>query len=132
MEYSERLERDAAGLRSELAGSLDELRRRMTPGRILDEAVDYTGDTRVAEFLRNLVRDVRDHPLPLLLIGVGIAWAIIESRRTRDIAPAVPAERIERVKASVKPSEAGRGWLEPHQDARQPEWEVAAVSPAVE
>src|SRR5215216_1921064 len=79
--HSEQLEREAEIARSNLASDLDELRHRMTPGQIVDEVADYARETPVAEFLRNLVRDIRENPLPLLLIGAGIALSIISSSR---------------------------------------------------
>src|SRR5512138_3900490 len=81
---SEQLEREAEIARTNLAADLAELRHRMTPGQIVDEVTDYARDTPVAEFARNLVRDLRENPLPLLLIGAGIAWSIFNrSRRPR-------------------------------------------------
>src|SRR5437588_7135660 len=76
---SERLEHEVEEARGELAFSLDELRARMTPREIVDEVVEYARDTPVADFIRNLVRDVRDSPLPLVVIFAGIAWAAIAS-----------------------------------------------------
>jgi hypothetical protein len=120
---SEQLEREAKGVRNELAGTLDELRRRMTPGRIVDDAVDYAHDTPVAEFLRNLARDTREHPLPLLLIGAGIAWLIIASSlRQRAWPGCAPDDRMERVKAAgSRPASAPPG-----------KWEVAPVITAAD
>ena len=66
---SEQLECEAEVARTTLAADLGELRHRMTPGQIVQEVVDYARDTPVAEFAHNLLRDLRDHPLPLLLIG---------------------------------------------------------------
>jgi hypothetical protein len=118
---SEQCEREAENTRSELAETIDELRRRMTPGRIADEALDCARVTPVAEFLRNLGRDVRDYPLPLLLIGAGVAWLIAASSlRRRSVIvhpPAIdPAERLRSPSALIAtPS--------PHD-----EWDVAPVS----
>ena len=53
-------EREVEETRWQLAGTLEELRDRMTPGRVVDELVDYTRDGPVAEFLRNLGREVRE------------------------------------------------------------------------
>jgi hypothetical protein len=80
---SEQLERDAEQVRAQIAGTLDELRNRLTPGQVVDELVDYGRETNVGELVRNLGRDVRGNPLPLLLIGAGIAWTIMGSGRSR-------------------------------------------------
>jgi hypothetical protein len=80
---SEQLERDAKQARAQIAGTLDELRNRLTPGQVVDELFDYGRETNVGEFVRNLGRDVRDNPLPLMLIGAGIAWTMMGSGRSR-------------------------------------------------
>src|SRR2546423_15687246 len=79
---SEQLEHEAEEARGELAISLEELRARMTPREIVDEVVEYARDTPVADFIRNLVRDVRESPLPLVVIFAGIALGC-DSKRDR-------------------------------------------------
>jgi hypothetical protein len=123
-DLSEQCEREAENTRSELAGTIAELRRRMTPGRMVDEAVDYARDTSAAEFLRNLVREARDYPLPLVLIGAGIAWLIVASSLRRRVivdAPGIdPSARLRSpspVTATPSPRNA---------------WEVSPVSSAAE
>ena len=121
---SEQLEREAEIARSNLASDLDELRHRMTPGQIVDEMADYARDTPVAEFARNLMRDLRENPLPLLLIGAGIAWSIFNtSRRLRIV--------VEESPPAVKNSTPLAKW-EPQLPAKRNEWEVAAVVPAAD
>ena len=79
---SEQLKREAEEVRCHLSGTLEELRDRMTPGRVVDQMIEYTRDGPVAEFLRNLGRESRANPMPLVLIGIGIAWLIVASNRT--------------------------------------------------
>jgi hypothetical protein len=93
---TEQLEHETESARAELASSLDALRDRLTPREIVAEAMDYYArDTRVGEFARNLRRDVQDHPLPLIVVFAGIAWACIatalRSQRRRDVAERVMA-----------------------------------------
>jgi hypothetical protein len=112
---SERLEREAEDARRDLEGSLLELRLRLTPGQIVDDARQYAQGTAVAEFARNLARDVRQNPLPLLLIVAGVAWAVI--------AGLARAPAGGRTVAPLAAEPAGR-----HQAAAE-EW---AVTPVVE
>ena len=79
---SERLEREAEGIRSELAGSLAELRFRVTPGQIIDQLTDYARQGPAADFLRNLTREIRENPIPVLLIAIGIGWLAIAASRS--------------------------------------------------
>jgi ElaB/YqjD/DUF883 family membrane-anchored ribosome-binding protein len=80
---SEQLERDAEQARAQITGTFNELRNRLTPGQVVDELFDYGRQTNVGEFVRNLGRDVRGNPLPLMLIGAGIAWTMMGSGRSR-------------------------------------------------
>jgi hypothetical protein len=54
----------------------------MTPGPVIDQLTNYAREGPAAEFRRNLEREVRENPLPLVLIGIGIAWLIVASSRS--------------------------------------------------
>jgi Protein of unknown function (DUF3618) len=81
---SAQLEKEAQETRSELAATLDELRSRISPGQLLDQSLDFARESNAGEFVRNLGRDARDNPLPLALIGAGIAWLMMTNSRRRD------------------------------------------------
>jgi hypothetical protein len=74
MSNSAQLEREAEETRARLARTLDELRDRITPGQLVDQAVDYARDSGGGDFVRNLGRQMVNNPLPVCLIGAGIAW----------------------------------------------------------
>ena len=80
---SAQLEREAEQTRSQLAATLEELRGRITPGQLVDQTLDYARDSNVGELVRNLGRDARDNPLPLALIGTGLAWLMMTNGRRR-------------------------------------------------
>jgi ferritin-like metal-binding protein YciE len=61
---------------------MGQLRARMFAGQLLDQLTAYARDGPGTEFGRNLVREVREHPLPLVLIGIGIAWLMTASSRS--------------------------------------------------
>ena len=75
------LEREAEQTRAQLSATLDELRHSMSPGQMLDQFVDYAKDTGGADFMRNLGQQVKTNPLPVTLIGAGIAWLMMSSAR---------------------------------------------------
>jgi ElaB/YqjD/DUF883 family membrane-anchored ribosome-binding protein len=79
MTSSARLEQEAEQTRSELAQTLDELRDRITPGQLVDQALDYAKDSGGAAFVRNLGRQTIDNPLPVTLIGAGLTWLILSN-----------------------------------------------------
>lgn len=82
MTSSAQLERESEQTRSELARALGELRERMTPGQLVDQAVDYAKDTTGGEFFRNLRRQMAANPLPVVLIGAGIGWLALAKRNS--------------------------------------------------
>ena len=81
MTSSGQLERDAEQTRSQLAQTLEELRERMTPGQLVDQAVDYAKDSDGGQFVRNLGRQTTANPLPVALIGAGVAWLMLSNGR---------------------------------------------------
>jgi hypothetical protein len=80
---SAQLEREAEQTRSQLAATLEELRGRITLGQLVDQTLDYARESNIGELARNLGRDARDNPLPLALIGTGIAWLMMTNGRRR-------------------------------------------------
>jgi hypothetical protein len=75
--YTEQLERESERCRAALLDSLAELRTRMTPGHVLDEVMGYTRDSSGAAFVGNLKHRAVDNPLPLALVGTGLAWLML-------------------------------------------------------
>jgi hypothetical protein len=80
---SERLEREAEDLRRQLQATIEELRARMTLARAVDQAIDLVRHGPAKEFLRDLAVELRRNPLPLVLIGMGVAWLAVASYRRR-------------------------------------------------
>ena len=74
MSDSRQIEREAEQTRHELERSLSELRMRMSPGQLVDQALDYARESGGAEFVRNLGRQATENPFSVCLIGAGIAW----------------------------------------------------------
>ena len=77
MTYSEQLEREAEQTRAAFERTLEELRARITPGQIVDQLMDYARTGTAADFFRNLGQRTVDNPLPLMMVGAGIAWLVL-------------------------------------------------------
>jgi hypothetical protein len=131
---SEELEREAEQVRDQLAASLDQLRLRLTPGRMVDEAVRYFRGTPIADFGRNLGREVRERPMPLLIIFAGITWAIVATALSkREAAPAAGTGTAPVPIAPTGTEEPREGWpIETVPGLPRREWEVAPLNEAVE
>jgi uncharacterized protein DUF3618 len=80
MSTSEQLEREAEQTRAEIASMLEELRSRMTPGQIVDQILDFARDSTGGQFFNNLHRQVADNPIPVTLMGAGLAWLVLAGR----------------------------------------------------
>ncbi|MBN1236963.1 MAG: DUF3618 domain-containing protein [Gammaproteobacteria bacterium] len=82
------LEREIDATRSELMHTLEELERRLSPGDMLNTVLSRVRRDG-GEFAGNLGNSVKDHPLPALLAGIGIAWMMAANGRHHE-------ERIDR------------------------------------
>jgi hypothetical protein len=71
---ADELDRDVALRRERLERDLQELQARLSPGQLLDEGLNYLRRSQGADFVRNLGESVRDRPLPVALVGIGLAW----------------------------------------------------------
>lgn len=74
---TERLERETEQTRAEVEHTLEELRARMSPAQLLDQATNYLRNSNGRAFVTNLRDQVVDNPLPVSLIGAGIAWLAV-------------------------------------------------------
>ncbi|NUT15472.1 MAG: DUF3618 domain-containing protein [Cupriavidus sp.] len=78
---SEQIQSDIERTRRELDRTLTLLERRLEPRRLVDQGVDYLRDNGAREYLSNLGRSAREQPLPLALVGVGLAWMMMTNGR---------------------------------------------------
>lgn len=78
---SEQLEQEAEQTRHELSATLDELLTRASPGHVMDQFVSYAREGGGADFFRNFGRQVRDNPIPTVLVGAGMAWLMMANNR---------------------------------------------------
>jgi ElaB/YqjD/DUF883 family membrane-anchored ribosome-binding protein len=82
MSDTDRLERDLEQDREHLRETLGAIEQKMSPGRLLDEAMAYFG-TGPKAIASDLGTQVRDNPMPVLLTGVGLAWLIMSDRKSK-------------------------------------------------
>jgi ElaB/YqjD/DUF883 family membrane-anchored ribosome-binding protein len=77
------LEQEAEQARTDLSATLDALRARLTPGQLLDDFMDSARDGSAGRFVQNLGRNVQENPLPVALVGLGLAWTMISTVASR-------------------------------------------------
>lgn len=80
---TERLERETEQTRAQLEQTLGELRARMSPGHLFDQASDYFRNSGGRTYLHNLREEVVHNPVPITLIGAGMAWLAISGAMGR-------------------------------------------------
>ena len=74
------IENQAEHHRTHISELIDELRTRVTPGEVMDQFLGWEDGHEIA---RNFGRQVKGNPLPLALIGTGVAWLMFSDGRSR-------------------------------------------------
>jgi hypothetical protein len=83
------IEREVEQSRADIEHTLDAIQDRLSPGQMLDKAMGvFRGGS--GDFARNLGDSIAANPVPLALIGLGVAWMMYSSQR-----PARPTYRAE-------------------------------------
>lgn len=82
------IQEDLAETRAGLDETIDALQQKLSPGQLFDQTLGYLrrpggvpGGTQ--EFFSNLSRTIRDNPVPVALIGAGLAWLMFSGSRSR-------------------------------------------------
>ena len=73
------LERDAEVARAKVADTAESIRNKMSPGQLIDEFTGMFAGGDGSAALANLKSQIRDNPLPLTLVGAGLAWLMLGS-----------------------------------------------------
>lgn len=69
--------------RREMDSTLGAIEERLTPGQLLDQGMDYLKSTGAGDYVRNLRGSVSSNPLPIALVGIGLAWLAAADRMDR-------------------------------------------------
>jgi hypothetical protein len=70
--------------RTDMDATLHAIERRLTPGQLMDQSLDYLRRSGGGEFISNLGTSVKRNPLPVALAGIGLAWLMALSRSAGD------------------------------------------------
>jgi ElaB/YqjD/DUF883 family membrane-anchored ribosome-binding protein len=80
---TERLERETEQSRDRVASLLEELKSKATPGDIVNHIIGEDGISGASEMLHRLGEQVRANPMPVALVGAGLAWLMIGGTSTQ-------------------------------------------------
>jgi hypothetical protein len=75
------IEHDLERTRARLDATIGALQDKLSPGQLVDQALDYFRSSGGAEFGRNLKDNVQNNPMPVALVGVGLAWLMMGGSR---------------------------------------------------
>lgn len=73
------IEEEIQRTRAEMSRTLHALERRLSPGQLVDQALGYfrgSGEGS-SEFATNLGRSIKDNPVPVTLMGIGLGWLML-------------------------------------------------------
>ena len=78
----EEIERDADAARAGLDRTVEALKEKMTPSNLANEAMNHVRNTPTAQRAIRLRHQAQDNAVPLALIGAGLAWMMVNRKRT--------------------------------------------------
>lgn len=70
--------------RNEMDYTLSAIERRLTPGQLVDQGIDYLRQSGANEFVQNLAGQVKYNPLPVTLVGIGLTWLMAAGKQRDD------------------------------------------------
>jgi gas vesicle protein len=73
-EKSSRIEREIEQDRRRIEDKIGAIQDKLSPGQLIDEALAYAKGHGGTEFASNLKSSAVSNPLPVALIGIGLAW----------------------------------------------------------
>ncbi|MGQ7793303.1 DUF3618 domain-containing protein [Faunimonas sp. B44] len=71
---AEEIEREVEMTRAHVEDTVEALKDKMSLGQMVDEAARYFQNSGGGEMVSNLGTQVKANPIPLMLVGVGLAW----------------------------------------------------------
>ena len=71
---------EVESVRSDMDSTLSAIERKLTPGQLVDQGLEYLRSSGANEFLSNLGTSVKQNPVPVALVGVCMAWLMASGR----------------------------------------------------
>jgi hypothetical protein len=93
MPTSEQLAREAAATREQLSRTIDELRLRASPSKLMENVSGFLRES--ADGVTPEARGPSRYMLPLAIIGAGLTWLALEARRSERVGAVARREQAE-------------------------------------
>ena len=78
---ADEVQREVRESRAQVEETLEAIQERLSPGQMFDQAVHYLRSSGGNDFVRNFGATVRDNPVPVALLGTGLAWLMLSKPR---------------------------------------------------
>jgi ElaB/YqjD/DUF883 family membrane-anchored ribosome-binding protein len=108
--------------RDELEKTLVAIEHRLTPGQLVDQGLDYLRHSGANEFVHNLGGAAKQNPLPVALVGIGLAWLMALGRQpAQNYGSSISSSGLQESMASMrdKASEAAHSAAESMHSMRE-------------
>lgn len=83
----EDIQSDIDRTRREIDATLHAIEGRLTSRELIDQGLDYLRKSGAREFVSNLQGSVKQNPLPVSLVGVGLAWLMMADHQRGPVPP---------------------------------------------
>lgn len=108
--------------RDELEKTLVAIEHRLTPGQLVDQGLDYLRHSGANDFVQNLGGAAKQNPLPVALVGIGLAWLMALGRQpAQNYGSSISSSGLQESMASMrnKASEAAHSAAESMHSMRE-------------
>ena len=86
-ERMNKIERQISTTREHMDATLREIERRLEPEHLLDQGWDYLRRSGANEFVSNLGSSVKQNPLPVTFVAMGMLWLMMSGQRSGAASP---------------------------------------------
>ena len=107
--HSDDILREIAATRGDMDQTLKAIEDRLTPGQLLDQGLEYARNSGANEFAHNLGSSVKSNPIPVALVGIGLAWLMASGRHSSPDSSSGTGAGSRVVEAKDRFSDAARG-----------------------
>jgi hypothetical protein len=99
---SAELEREAERARARVAETAETIKSKLTAGQLLDEFTSMFSGSDGSRVLVNLKDQIRDNPLPVALVGAGLAWLAFGRGRSDWVAAGMSEESSDGAAGTIR------------------------------